>query len=66
MRKMKIRDIPSELKLFLYFMILAVAGTFFLSLPFMYKDGSPYPLLEEGGGGKNKRGKKKEKKSKKK
>ncbi len=46
MRKMKIRDIPSELKLFLYFMILAVAGTFFLSLPFMYKDGSPYPLLD--------------------
>ena len=43
---MKIREIPAEIKLFLYFAILALAGTAALSLPVMYKNGQAQGVLD--------------------
>ena len=43
---MKIRELSAEVKLFSYFAILAVVGTMALSLPCMYRNGTPYPILD--------------------
>jgi len=43
---MRIKEISAETKLFSYFVLLGLIGTLALSLPCMYKSGTPSPILD--------------------